>query len=439
MHNCFTLLPKEQKERKMNRLEQNFHKYLPLNRKEKFYTATVLPQIICSDNFRNFRLFLDLIPNMQPKLVVLPDATANNILFLTEYSLKESLVEDHHKAVFSGQYETKDTPDLVILITEPKPLLIVIEAKMFSNATSSDINQQLSKQKWVIDELTKVHGLSTDRIFHIALVPERMVTHKSSIKEDVIYWEEIVQKYEEKLKGNYFLETLRIALRKYDSLKSHSGGESYRKNMDEQLESMAIIKLYESGERFIVGRSGGLYGEKLAMDISSGGWKTFEYEVKHGSEVPINRNWFSSSDFYSKVKNTPQIINVAETRDSVTDQSILIGQPDPTPPKITRKSEHPWHFSHLGQGYFLDVAQILGFGRTLEAPIQIIYVGKSGVAYAEKKRGRLVNPNWAVIQENGEEYRYKQNKNDIIQPGLWNTSNCNGFFWEEIRKYFTGK
>lgn len=68
----------------MNRLAQNFHKYLPLNRKEKFYTATVLPQIICSDNFRNFRLFLDLIPNMQPKLVVLPDATANNILFLTE-------------------------------------------------------------------------------------------------------------------------------------------------------------------------------------------------------------------------------------------------------------------------------------------------------------------------------------------------------------------
>ncbi|MBK7867813.1 MAG: hypothetical protein IPJ75_13050 [Ignavibacteriales bacterium] len=49
-----------------------------------------------------------------------------------------------------------------------------------------------------------------------------MVTHKSSIKEDVVYWEEIVQKYEEKLKGNYFLETLRIALRKYDSLKSHS-------------------------------------------------------------------------------------------------------------------------------------------------------------------------------------------------------------------------
>ncbi|MBK8661780.1 MAG: hypothetical protein IPN18_08220 [Ignavibacteriales bacterium] len=108
--------------------------------------------------FQEFPTVLDLIPNMIPKLVVLPDATANNILFLTEYSLKESLVEEHHKTVFSGQYETKDTPDLVILITEPKPLLIVIEAKMFSSATSSDINQQLSKQKWVIDELAKFMG-----------------------------------------------------------------------------------------------------------------------------------------------------------------------------------------------------------------------------------------------------------------------------------------
>ncbi len=178
---------------------------------------------------------MELIPNIPSKLVLSPDATVNNILFLTEYSLKESLVEDHHKTVFSGQYETKDTPDLVVLITEPKPLLIVIEAKMFSSATSSDINQQLSKQKWVIDELAKVHDITADRIFHLALVPEGMVSHKSSITEDVIYWEEIVRKYEEKLKGNYFLETLRIALSKYDSLKSQSGAGSltYRKNMDE--------------------------------------------------------------------------------------------------------------------------------------------------------------------------------------------------------------
>jgi hypothetical protein len=59
----------------------------------------------------------------------------------------------------------------------------------------------------------------------------------------------------------------------------------------------------------------------------------------------------------------------------------LIGQPDSTSTKVTPKSDNPWHFSHLGEGYFLDVAQILGFGRKWAAPIQIIYIGKLGVAY----------------------------------------------------------
>ncbi|GAB1348597.1 hypothetical protein MASR1M107_08090 [Ignavibacteriales bacterium] len=425
----------------MNRLEQNFHKYLPLNRKEKFYTATVLPQIICSDNFRNFRLFLELIPNIPSKLVVLPDAVTNNILFLTEYSLKESLVEDHHKSVFSGNYETKDTPDLVILITEPSPVLIVIEAKMFSSAASSDINQQLGKQKWVVNELAKVHEIPADRIFHLALIPQQMVPNKSSITEDVIYWEEVVQIYEEKLKGNYFLETLRIALRKYNLLKSQSGagGLTYRKNMDEMIPGSTIVKLYENGKRFVVGRSGGLNGDKFRADIASGGWKTFEYEVKHDTETPMNRNWFTSGDFYDRVKNAIRTTNREVSHNLDSDKNLAVRESESVPVKVMRKADHPWHFSHLGEGYFKDVAQILGFGRTLDAPIRLIYVGKSGVPYSEKKRGRMVNPNWAVLQEDGQEFKYKQNKNDFVQSGLWNTSNCNCFYWEEIRKFFTGK
>ncbi|MBK7867812.1 MAG: hypothetical protein IPJ75_13045 [Ignavibacteriales bacterium] len=164
------------------------------------------------------------------------------------------------------------------------------------------------------------------------------------------------------------------------------------------------------------------------MDISSTcGRKTFEYEVKHDTETPINRNWFSSSDFYNKVKNTSQIVNIAETRELYSNRTMPVEQTESAPNKVMRKADHPWHFSHLGEGYFKDVAQILGFGRKLEAPIKLVYVGKSGVPYAEKKRGRMVNPNWAVIQENGEEFRYKQNKNDVVLTGLWNTSNCHCF------------
>jgi len=39
-----------------------FDMRLPLNRKEVYFTATVLPAIICADGFEHFHLFLKLSP-----------------------------------------------------------------------------------------------------------------------------------------------------------------------------------------------------------------------------------------------------------------------------------------------------------------------------------------------------------------------------------------
>ena len=39
---------------------------LPLNRKERFYTGTVLPMIVCRDSFRHFDRFCRLIPGCPP-------------------------------------------------------------------------------------------------------------------------------------------------------------------------------------------------------------------------------------------------------------------------------------------------------------------------------------------------------------------------------------
>jgi hypothetical protein len=209
--------------------------------------------------------------------------------------------------------------------------------------------------------------------------------------------------------------------------------------MDELVTGATIVKMYESGKKFIVGRSGGLNGKKLQTDISTGGWRTFEYEVKHGTDIPTNSNWFTSIDFYNKVKNSSSANEVVVQSAQTPVLNYLITHSGTTQKTMTRKADNPWHFSHLGEVYFLDVAQNLGFGRTLEAPIKLVYIGKKGVPYAEKKRGRMVNPKWAVIQENGEEYKHNNNKNNMVERGLWNTSNCHCFYWDDIRKYFTGK
>ncbi|KAA0244885.1 MAG: hypothetical protein EDM75_15505, partial [Chlorobiota bacterium] len=386
----------------MNKIERNIHDYLPLNRKERFFTGTVLPQIICSDNFKNLSLFFELIPDFPGGIEIRPDAYNNNILFFTEYSLKESLVEENHKKKFNGNYDTKDTPDAIILITEPQILLVVIEAKMYSNASAEKINEQLRNQKWIIDELREIHSISAENIFHIAITPAGMIRHRSAINEPLIYWEDILHKYKDLLTNNYFYETLSIAISKFDNLKSQSGGLTYGKNMDEKISGEVIVELHKKGNKFIVGRGGGISGDQLRTDLQKGGWKSFEYEVNYSQTIPVNRNWFTSEQFVKAVESM-ESAQLAKATEEVKKPGFFSKFFNAT--TVTSKIEKelqprhsdPWHFSHLGEEYFKSIASMLRAGNIDDAPINLVYIGKSGEPYENKRLGRNVNPNWAVV------------------------------------------
>ncbi len=427
----------------MNRLENNIYDYLPLNRKERFYTGTVLPQIICGDNFRNLHLFFELIPGFPQTVEIKPDASSNNILFFTEYSLKESLVEDHHKSKFSGNYETKDTPDGIILITSPEILLVVIEAKMYSNASAEKINEQLRNQKWIIDELVAIHSIPKDNVFHVAITPSGMVRHKAALDSPLIYWEDILDKYQPLLKNNYFYETLRIAIDKFDGLKSQSqgGGLTYGKNMDERVQGRIIVELHNSGKKFMVGRGGGISGDKLKTDIATGGWKSFEYEVNYTHTAPINDNWFTSEQFVRAVQKYTAPVPVEEKKE-IRKKSFLDRffktEELPVTPKSDQPPYHPdpWHFSHLGIEYFDNIARKFGAKALKEAKIDRLYIGSSGEAYEKKRFGRNVNPNWAVEMTDGSKYKCRANRNQPLEEGLWTKSNCLVFDWSDIVEWF---
>jgi len=62
---------------------------LPLNRKERFYTGTVLPMIVCRNSFRHFDRFCRLIPGC-PLVDINGDPRAQ-IQFFSEYNLADSL------------------------------------------------------------------------------------------------------------------------------------------------------------------------------------------------------------------------------------------------------------------------------------------------------------------------------------------------------------
>jgi hypothetical protein len=62
-----------------------------------------------------------------------------------------------------------------------------------------------------------------------------------------------------------------------------------------------LIEAHGRGEKFCVGRTGGLRGPKIMEDIASGNWRNHRYETNRGAVAPPNRNWFWLSDFAKRI------------------------------------------------------------------------------------------------------------------------------------------
>ncbi|MDQ1539087.1 MAG: hypothetical protein QOE58_3480 [Actinomycetota bacterium] len=108
---------------------------LPLNRKERFYTGTVLPAIVTAGDFAA----LDRLGVLMgaPGLIVRTALEDCTVLFFTEYGISESAVGAARER-FDGLPTGRDTPDIVILVTEPSPVLLAIEAKLYDRPGGTD-------------------------------------------------------------------------------------------------------------------------------------------------------------------------------------------------------------------------------------------------------------------------------------------------------------
>jgi hypothetical protein len=409
----------------MNKLQENFKKYIPLNRKERFFSGTILPQIICNDNFKYFSRFTDLIKGFPKDIIIKPDISDNNIQFFSEYSLKESNVKTSFREQLKGHLETKDTPDVMILITEPELILIVIEIKVFSGINYSDFVSQLKAQEHIIKLLQNNLELKDENIFHIGLVPQKLFTVSNIDKRQILFWEDVLNAYKDILSNNYFIGVLEMALENFDELKSQSKGfDTFGKNMDGKLNGDEIIEWYKRGKKIWIGRKGGINGEKFWGDLKSGNWKTYSYEInlKH---KPNDRNWFSSEEFVKEIEHYNSQPAVFQTH-PIESKEVNVKKD---------KFENPWDFRYLKEKFFLKIANIVCKVKSLDVPIKTVFTGKSGVPY-EEITNREINPNWAVILEDGKEYKFGTPTGKKLVEGHWNRSKCNEFNWQEIKNYY---
>ena len=276
---------------------------LPLNRKEAYYTGTVLPGIICAENFKHFHLFLRLVGINDVEVNV--SHKEENIQFFTEYNLMQSIHRTIDEERFrKGEYRN-DTPDLMIAIKDTsKPYIIAIEAKMFDKPTPKEIIAQCENQKkYVLDNLSA--NLGTEPI-HVCLLPEKMLNPTSSLdgysgKLHFITWQDIYKTYDKEGLKCYFLNVLKYALENFCNYQSNvdsSGGANA--NANAKISGSEIVSS-SGGIYKMVGRQGGLKGNLFIEDLNQGKWKLQKYEVRISAEKP-NDNWFDIEEFIVAAK-----------------------------------------------------------------------------------------------------------------------------------------
>jgi hypothetical protein len=283
---------KEPLENAVRRVEETAATRLPLNRKERFYTGTVLPMLVGSDAFAYLERLLvvcGLDAHVEPGLDGLPD-----IQFLTEYGFAESVFTDRDRRRWPDPVG-KDTPDVVIAGPD---WLLAIEAKMYHNPNAAALNRQMRDQAALIGLWQRTLGLSKHRVRHVLLLPQRLAERVGPLAFEVVTWEAVLAAYRP-VAPAHWLGVLDVALRAHPRLESR--GPIFGRNAEDKLTGADILAAHGDGTlRYDhLGRSGGLHGPAFQEDIATGRWRTTRYEVRSGP-LDSSSNWFPMAEFLTR-------------------------------------------------------------------------------------------------------------------------------------------
>ena len=277
---------------------------LPLNRKEKFFTGTVLPALVGADDLAHLSRLGDLVGASDLDVRVERDDCT--VVFFTEYGIAESAV-GHAKERFTGLPTSKDTPDVVILVTRPRPVLIAIEAKMYSRPGGSALLKQLDAQATLLvplcERLAEWLGVPHVDLKHVALLPNAQAVKLPTFPYSIITWEQLRAAFRD-VAPHYWLAMLDEALDRFENLvaKPIAYDETSMTGSDIRDHYLAGDMPYAA-----MGRGGGgLASDRLRADIDEGTWRETSYQV--AAQAPLNNhNWFAIADFIERLRVAGQL------------------------------------------------------------------------------------------------------------------------------------
>ena len=281
----------------MSGLSWLFDHRLPINRKERYYTGTVLPMIVASDGFKHFGEFLALC-GVEENVALDANPDSSNVQFFTEYGFEESRMggaEDRFERPL-GRY----APDLVVYVESEPSLLLGVEAKFFSMPSETHLEMQLKEQEKLLSVMGR--GMGTQPLVRqVALLPEGLGMPHLINKVPVLTWEMVANTFR-CVAPPYWIGVLDLALRDWDRLASQSGRGGV--NCDARITGKNIVDGHRvSDPRYTwMGRRGGLNGSELQEDLEDSGWKNRRYEVRR-EPLCDNPNWFPIADFVEKIRS----------------------------------------------------------------------------------------------------------------------------------------
>jgi len=273
---------------------------LPFNRKERFFTGTVLPMLVCAADFAHFSRLTELV-GLGPIEVDARPSSAN-VQFFTEYSFVESVVGEA-KLRFPGAPVRKDTPDVLIHVGGPRRALIAIEAKMYDRPTRAELNEQLAAQATLLRYVAGQLDVDTAHTAHVTLLPAPLAAEIGALSVPTLTWERLMETYAD-VAPPYFLEVLRVALERYHQLASPRPRPTFGVNAEMKLTGAEIHEQHRAGSLVTpwMGRKGGLSGPELTKDVASGAWRAQSYECS--SKLVQNPNWFTVAEFVARIAAT---------------------------------------------------------------------------------------------------------------------------------------
>lgn len=184
-----------------------------------------------------------------------------------------------------GEYSDKRTFDLCLF---GKDSIVIIEAKAaegFSREQNASFVQDL-------DHVTQMAGVQNVILVGLCSSRYKVETDLAETFEGrILRWDALAARYG----GDE-------ALLRADAVFEESKPFANRgKNADAILTGTKLVAAHQRGARWLVGRMGGLTGDRLAADTASDGWRKQNYEVIQTERPAPNSNWFTLAEFVERV------------------------------------------------------------------------------------------------------------------------------------------